>query len=368
MNFLFVIDTLESGGAQKQLLNLSRSLANNGDKVVILVYNSNKNNRFLEKEFCFSGVKLFHNSKKSGFRFNVIRSIYSVISVNRFDCLVSILPSSNFYLTLTRIIYFIKIPQISWEMSIFGKHTKLRERIISYIANLFSNIVICNSLTQKKLLSKYPFLDSKLYFLSNGLNLEEFKNSKKYVFNKQKKILIVGRLSKPKNGINFVKGLELFCNEYNWCPKVTWVGRVDNGAESIYEKMNFIIDKSPLIRDNWVWAGVVKNIRPYYDEASCLVLPSKWEGVPNVIGEAMLYNCPVVATNVSDLPIILNHKKGLIINGYSPNAIKKSLHHFFSMPESQIQMSINKAKNYAVREFDVKKLTKNFKRIVKDLV
>ena len=244
MNFLFVIDTLESGGAQKQLLNLSRSLANKSDEVIILVYNSNKTNRFLEKEFCFSGVKLFHNSKKKGFRFNVIKSIYNLISVNKFDCLVSILPSSSFYLTLTKIIYFIKTPQISWEMSIFGKHTKLRERIISYIANLFSNAIICNSLTQKKILSKYPFLNSKLYFLSNGLNLEEFNNTKRYVFKKQKKILVVGRLSKPKNGVNFVKGLGLFCNEYNWCPKVTWVGRVDDGAESIYEEMNFIIKRN----------------------------------------------------------------------------------------------------------------------------
>ena len=368
MKYLFIIDNLGSGGAQVQLLNLVKSLRANDDKVVVMMYASNGEKQFFENQFTKLNVKLQYHSKKPGFRLSVLRSIYESLSKESYDCAISILPNSSFYLTLTKIFYFSKTPQISWEMSIFGIHSKITEFLVSYIANFLSSAIICNSITQKKILSKFPFLKSKLYFVANGIETSSLNKLNKNYNKPGKNILVVARLSEPKNGLNFVKGLRIFSEKNNWCPQISWVGRIDKGSKHIECSMNKVIQNTPLIKEKWNWVGVVKDIRPYYYNATCMVLPSKWEGVPNVVGEAMLCKCPVIATKVSDLPIILSEQRGIGINGFSPEAIASALDEFFALSQEDIYKIINNAHQFAIRQFDNAQLEKKFKKIVKNVL
>jgi glycosyltransferase involved in cell wall biosynthesis len=54
--------------------------------------------------------------------------------------------------------------------------------------------------------------------------------------------------------------------------------------------------------------GYVENPYPYFRQAAVFVLSSAWEGLPNVLIEAMACGCPVVATNCPSGPAeILDH-------------------------------------------------------------
>lgn len=46
------------------------------------------------------------------------------------------------------------------------------------------------------------------------------------------------------------------------------------------------------------WEGFQADVAPFYRRARVLVLPSRWEGLPNVVLEAMSWAVPVVATAV----------------------------------------------------------------------
>jgi len=63
----------------------------------------------------------------------------------------------------------------------------------------------------------------------------------------------------------------------------------------------------------------------FYNAADLVVLTSLWEGSPNVIKEAMACNCPIVSTNVGDVPWVLGNTEGCYITSYQPEDVAKAI-------------------------------------------
>ena len=95
------------------------------------------------------------------------------------------------------------------------------------------------------------------------------------------------------------------------------------------------------------------------------MVPSKWEGVPNVACEAMLSRCPVVATSISDLPIILAQNRGIIIHGTDAENICFGLKKFFNLEQKEVIEITNNAEIFAKNEFDRNKMAYNFSMVLK---
>ena len=78
-------------------------------------------------------------------------------------------------------------------------------------------------------MKKLPGRTSKLRSIWNGFELSSITYKKKGNFNKddKSKLLVVGRVAYPKNGLNFLKALNLFLERNGWIPEINWVGRRD---------------------------------------------------------------------------------------------------------------------------------------------
>jgi glycosyltransferase involved in cell wall biosynthesis len=63
----------------------------------------------------------------------------------------------------------------------------------------------------------------------------------------------------------------------------------------------------------------------WYRAADVLVLPSRWEGVPNVLLEAVACGTPYVATNVGGVPEIAHLGRGKLVGPNDPSAIATSV-------------------------------------------
>ncbi len=56
-----------------------------------------------------------------------------------------------------------------------------------------------------------------------------------------------------------------------------------------------------------------------------LLLPTKSEGSPQIIKEAMACNCPIVATNVADIAEITANTQGCFITGFEPSEVARAI-------------------------------------------
>ncbi len=106
-------------------------------------------------------------------------------------------------------------------------------------------------------------------------------------------IIVSGRISEEK-GQTFV--LKSFVNVVKQNPnfKLYLLGNISN--QSYYQKVKSIILNNN-IENNVEFIGFKTNPFPYYKFADLLVLPSKWEGLPNVVLEALYLQTPVVVTD-----------------------------------------------------------------------
>jgi glycosyltransferase involved in cell wall biosynthesis len=61
-----------------------------------------------------------------------------------------------------------------------------------------------------------------------------------------------------------------------------------------------------------------QNIPVWLNAANLVLLSSLWEGSPNVIKEAMVCNCPIVATNVGDIEWLFGNEPGHFLADFTP--------------------------------------------------
>lgn len=72
---------------------------------------------------------------------------------------------------------------------------------------------------------------------------------------------------------------------------------IGDGPDTLMYK-KFVSENS--LEQNIIFLGRKKNPYPYFKKASATVLSSKYEGYPVVFLEAMILNCPIISTKVSD--------------------------------------------------------------------
>lgn len=148
------------------------------------------------------------------------------------------------------------------------------------------------------------------------------------------KILTVCRIDTNTKGIDRVFNIlrKLINEKYN----VQWAiigGQPDKKFNELYEKFEY--------KNNLLLLGEKINPFPYYSLFDVFVLPSRFEGKPMAVGEALLLNLPVVVTHYSSA----NEQ---IKNGYNGIIVENDEYALYSKLKSLIdnyQLLINMRTN-----------------------
>lgn len=114
------------------------------------------------------------------------------------------------------------------------------------------------------------------------------------------------------------------------------------------------------IADQVNFPGAIHEILPYLQRASCFVFPSRSEGMPNVLLEAMACALPIIATSVGGIPDIIHHgRNGLLIPSDDIEALASALLRLISDHELSARLG-NQARRDAEEFFSLEKVTSQY--------
>lgn len=319
---LLFTENLGSGGAERQLVNLSVLLKERGYDVSVLTY---YNNQFHESYLREHGVKYFLDTKIRN-KITGLLALYRFMKYHKPDVVISYLPSPNIRMCLLRL--FVKFKLVVSERS-YTQSWRLYTRLKFNLYQL-ADYIVPNSYSEgENILSHYPNLSKKIKVIQNCIDTFRFSpDINKTFINKPIKILCVARLIPSKNILTLLDALVVLRQKgYDFVFK--WVGK-----QYMPEFYKEVTDKiSALSLDaNFYLINEVDNVETLYREADYFCLPTLLEGFPNSLCEAMSIGLPVSCSNVCGLSnLVKDHINGYTFNPYSVSDIVAALEKLLSL-------------------------------------
>lgn len=369
MKLLLVIDTLQSGGAQRLFVNLLNGLSQIYE-TKILIYNST--GKFFYSYNHNVKATIIKKTPRNGIKIRTLIKVWK--ELKKADIIISFMPSSSIYCLISRVIYNWDNILICKEVSI---NNKLENNLKKFIKNYFyilANHIVCNTYKQANYLSKFKLLSTKTSTIFNGCDSKKITFNKKSFNDSHNKIfIVVGRISYPKNGLRLLEALKLFYERNKFLPKIKWAGRIDDTRlenNDIYARMVSFLDNIAIVRNSFEFLGEVKDIYNLYENADGLILPSIYEGLPYVICESMLKGCPVLASNIADNELILgrNEEKGILCDPFSIISICKGIEKLVFLKEKETLKMTENARKYAEKNFSNAQMIDKYQTLINQLI
>ena len=175
---------------------------------------------------------------------------------------------------------------------------------------------------------KYIKLEcNKLHVIFNPIDVESIGRNLKDIStpfdSKYINYVFVGRIDHCKGLDILISSFAALLEEQPQC-RLYIVGKIEN-SNSYYLQLKQQIEKLK-IKDSVVWIGFTKNPYQYIKYADCFVLPSRVEGLPNVLLDAMYLKVPVVVTrSVPVIDRLVSTQRGLVVDVEDVLALKNAM-------------------------------------------
>lgn len=320
----YIIDTLEIGGAEKSLLEITSKIKE-FNVVVCSLYIGDA----LKDNFEKSGVRLIRLNVKEKFGYiRTVKKVLSIVKQEKPDLIVSSLFRSEI---ISRTVSFItRIPQIGSFVSDSYSNDKKStlswnvriKFFIFYLINLLtariSRKFIANSESVRISNCKALFLNkNKVCVIHRGRDPKRFDLEKK--LSNKIRFVIISRLVSGKGHNELLTAFSQIAKE-NSDVTLTIAG---NGP--LFDIINKRIHELNLAKQVFL-LGHVDDVPNLFANHDCLVFPSHFEGFSGVIVEAMFAKTPILCSNIPmNLEAVQHFKSAYVFNVKSVSSIHEAL-------------------------------------------
>jgi len=362
MKIGFLIHNLNSGGSERQMVELAKGVKALGHEVEVCVYSPG---RFFESELQQAGIPLIELFP-SGYwqKFNLV---YSWLRKWNPHVLQAFLPGPNLLAELTTL-----LPH-SWKVVV-------SERIMdptSYLTTKFirqlhrrADWVTTNSYANMdQLLLNVPSLKGKSSVIWNMVDLEHFVPAHfqpKQLGDGIIRFLCVAGLKVQKNVPRLLEALHLLRNRGINNFHVRWVGEYrseDSEQAQVFHEMLSLVKKYDL-ENFFAFVGEKNDMVREYNSVHALVLVSLFEGLPNVACEAMACQLPVVLSDVADnVQIVKESGSGFLCSPHDPTSIANAMERMISLSEGERSAMGQAARRFGEKRFTRERLIESYMQV-----
>lgn len=312
MNVAYVIDSLGSGGAQRQTVEIASRLVQEPDvRVRVCVY---RDFDFFKPRLEAAGIVAARLPKRGPLDLRFPRRLRTWLASEPTDVVHALLPLPTIWTALARRGWPGPAPVwIAAERSAPEQNTPgllgwaLRRAYHAYDA------VTANSRpAAETLVSDFGLPRERVHYLPNGIDLVEWDRRAAEPAPIELEpgrfhLALVGRVSEEKNHLLLLAALGRLPPELR-SRLCCWFVGADDGTTHIDTVRREVQEAG--LADVVRMVPATPSLPALMTRLDALVLPSRFEGFPNVVMEAMASRLPVIASSVGDVPSLLRDGQG----------------------------------------------------------
>ncbi len=329
---LHVIANLDLGGAQSVLYHLWPSLQRSGRYQFELCV-LNRLGQFGEK-LIFEGAKIHCLTSRGKYDPGVVSKLrelilqqgYRIVHAHLFPEL-AIVPIAAAGMSDVRLVY--TEHSADNRRRKFGCAARMFDRLLY---NPYARVVAVNCSAHQNLTSWLPELAARSVMIPNSIRLnrdDDVANDLRAQLRIRrgesvKLILFAGRLSRVKGADVLISALSHLKRNDLLC-LIAGDGPDRERLEEQVSSLN--------LRERVRFLGARRDVRSLLSQVDFLVLPSRCEGLPLIVLEAMAAGCPVVATSVDGTAEVLrNEESALLVPPNDSRAMAAAIKRFLDEP------------------------------------
>lgn len=334
MKILYIITGLGVGGAEKVVTELADQMLKRGHQVKIAYLKGEaivcpKSD---EIELIYLG---FENLKSFRFAYQNYKKILENFQP---DIVHAHMVHANIFARILRA--FIPVPKLictAHNSNEGGQLRMLGYKFTNHLSDLNTNV---SDDASKSLIAKGAFNKSNLITVYNGIDLQKFnkKDSSLKLNNNVINFICVGRFNEQKDYPNLFRAIVLLKDKVpNLKFKFSIVGdgELRSELEELIEGLH--------INNHVELLGKRSDIPDLLNAADFFVLPSKHEGLPTVVIEAMACGTFVIATDCGGSAEIMGDT-GILVPPQDSDALTKAIEKAVNKPPLEIKVNNLKAR------------------------
>ena len=361
MRLCVFMHRFDDGGAEKVTIRLLNELCSRGHSVTLAVrYNEGPAKENLSPEVRIVDLALPKEGKIKKNLLN-IRALSRLMTSGEYDVMVAILSDMSQVAALSKWVSRSSLPLVSVVHSTLSveklSFRAIRNRLARFFDRQYDKVIAvsdavredyvryCGSSGEKAVTVYNPIVEDSM--------LEKAKEHPDHPWLAPDRdfttLLLAGRLSYPKNHALMLRTLKELRQSGDYRLLLLGEGELRRELEQLTEELEL---------EPWVdFYGYVKNPYGYMAHADCLVLSSRYEGLPTVLVEALACGSRIVSTDCPSGPAeILQDRYGILVEPDNVQALADGIRRALeTRPDRQLLRG-------RAMDFTVEKATEAFER------
>ena len=316
MKIMQVIPYFCFGGAETMCENLTYGLRKLGHDVFVVCLLPERTP--ISERMESAGIRILYLDKKLGLDLSMIPKLVRIMKQEKPDVVhthLNVIKYAALAARLARVPRCVHTVHNVAEEEAEGRLQKITNRF--YFCKGWSVPVALSPKVQRSIVEFYGMDEKKIPVIYNGVDLSRCLPKEDYK-TERLSLLHIGRFNEQKNHEGLLNAFSRILKEIPDC-------RLDLiGDGELREKTEELAGKLGISKEVR-FLGNQENVYPYLQKADIFLLPSRYEGMPMTIIEAMGTGLPVVAAAVGGVPDMIMDGESGLLTGKTPEAVAEAV-------------------------------------------